>query len=84
MTLTQDNKTSTTLTQESRTAVGTLTQDDKTSTVLTQEDRTAVGTLTQDSKQYSGISWGSNLLTWAQETHTWANSIGTLTLDSRT
>jgi hypothetical protein len=84
-TITQENKASSTLTQENRTSAASLTQDNKSSPVLTQENRTAVGTLTQDSKTTSGYLWSSTIFPWQLDfPWLWENNGSLLTLETRT
>lgn len=72
MTFIQDSKTTSTLTQESRTAVGTLTQDSKSSSTLTADSRTAVGAMTQDSRTTAGNLWSSVIFPWTSTFYPWA------------
>jgi len=71
MTFVQDSKTTSTLTQDSRTAVGTLTQGSKATSTLTLDNRTAVGTITQDSKVTSGNLWSSTIYPWLSTFYPW-------------
>lgn len=86
MTFSQDNRTLTSLSSDSRTSVESLNQASRTSTTLSANARTIAGSLTQDNRNAGVYLWTSTVFPWASTVQPWLISGGfqILNQDART
>lgn len=60
-----------------------FTFDTKSTTTLNGDTKSSAGIFTNDTHSTQGITWGSDFLTWTQETRTWGQVVSQLTLDTK-